>query len=439
MMIRKYWCGWKAVGAAFRFRCTGKKPGAGASGPCTCSPLLELILIWLTGLASPLPAQQPWSNLRTRTIDARQPLQLLDTLTVAVPLLAVTDSMSGEPVGADVFSLENNYLRIDTLRLFQWKPDVRRLTVAYRVLPADLGRPIRRLDTAVIRRAMGDEAIEFDYTPYAPPSKPWETAGLVSNGAYTRGLSFGNNQNLAFNSNLNLQLSGRLGNDLEISAALSDNSIPLQPDGTTRQLQEFDRVFVQLRRKNLELTAGDFDLTRPTGYFSSYFKRVQGAMVRGLGPPPPGGERGVRGYFARRVARERGVGRYFARRVARERGVGRYFARRVARELGVGRYFTRRVARELGVGGILRAGLPGSGASEDILRAGLPGSGASGGILRAGLPGSGASGGILRAGLPGSGASEDILRAGLPGSGAYFARRVARERGVGGYFARRVA
>ncbi|MCK6691112.1 MAG: hypothetical protein L6Q97_03300 [Thermoanaerobaculia bacterium] len=236
-----------------------------------------------------LSAQQPFSNLRTRIIDARLPLQQLDSLTVAAPLLSVFDAVSGQAVDLSFFSLENNYLKIDTGR---FKPTNSRLYVNYRVLPQNLAAPVQRLDTAAIRRAGAGNDIEFDYTPYEPPSKPWESAGLVSNGAYTRGLSFGNNQNLAFNSNLNLQLGGRLGNDLEIQAALSDNSIPLQPDGTTRQLQEFDRIFVQLKRKNLSLTAGDFDLTRPqvSGYFTNYFKRLQGAMViadyglsRGLG------------------------------------------------------------------------------------------------------------------------------------------------------------
>ncbi len=242
---------------------------------------LGVLGLLLTLCPPTLQAQQPqFSNLRTRTLDAWLPVQVLDSLTIAAPLLSVTDSASGQMLDAAIFSLENNRLRTDTARLRQSAPAAGRLIVAYRVLPADLGAPLRRLDTTAIRQAMTDNAIEFDYTPYTPQTKPWETSGLVSNGAYTRGLSFGNNQNLAFNSNLNLQLNGRLGNDLELTAALSDNTVPLQPDGTTRQLQEFDRIFIQLKRKNASLIAGDFDLVKPNGYFSNYFKRVQGAMVQ---------------------------------------------------------------------------------------------------------------------------------------------------------------
>lgn len=254
-------------------------------------------LLWLPlwcSLCVPLMAQRvgDLSNLRSRYVAAGQPLQVLDTLTVAAPLLSVSDSASGQPLDLRFFSLENTALRTDTAALRRACPQCRTLLVAYRVLPFDLAAPVSRLDTAAIRRARrGEPDIAFDYAPFEANARPWETSGLTSNGAYTRGLSFGNNQNLVFNSNLNLQLDGRLGNDLELTAALSDNSVPLQPDGTTRQLQEFDRIFIQLKRKQTALTAGDFDLAAPPygGYFSQYFKRVQGAMVTVAPPRPPGG------------------------------------------------------------------------------------------------------------------------------------------------------
>ncbi len=246
------------------------------------------VALLLCGLWQTVYAQQPvgFSNLRTRVLPANIPFQILDSLTVTPPLVSATDANNGQNLDLQFFSLQNNLLYIDTANIRAIYPACALVRVNYRVLPFNLGASVSRLDTAAIRRAVRNDAIEFDYTPYAPSTQPWETSGLTSNGAYTRGISFGNSQNLVFNSNLNLQLNGRLGNDLEIQAALSDNSIPLQPDGTTRQLQEFDRIFIQLKRKNTTLTAGDFDLTRPVGYFSNYFKRLQGAMVdiRGIKP-----------------------------------------------------------------------------------------------------------------------------------------------------------
>jgi hypothetical protein len=206
-------------------------------------PLLLLLLSLLpaAGRAQQQPATG-WSSLRMRTVAGFEPVQLLDSLTVAAPLLAVHDSAGTQLLPASLFFLRYNRLYIDTAGLRAFCPTCRRLQIHYRVLPVDLAAAIRRIDTTAIRRTARPDAIEFDYAPYEPPTRPWESAGLVSNGAYTRGLSFGNSQNLVFNSNLNLQLAGKLGNDVELEAALSDNSLPLQPDGTTRQLQEFDRI-----------------------------------------------------------------------------------------------------------------------------------------------------------------------------------------------------
>lgn len=226
------------------------------------------------------PADTPLSNLRRRVLDAWTPVQPLDSLTVAPGLIAALDADSQQPLDLTLFRVENCLLYTDTARLRGLAPQVMRVEVVYRVLPVNLGRPLFRLDSVIIRRPGIPNDIAYDYRPFQPTTLPWETGTLRSSGAYVRGIGFGNNQNLTFNSNLNLQLQGQLGNDIEVAAALSDNSVPLQPDGTTRQLQEFDRIFIQLRRRNVALTAGDFDLTKPTGYFSNYFKRVQGAAFR---------------------------------------------------------------------------------------------------------------------------------------------------------------
>ncbi len=245
--------------------------------------LLGRLLFWAVASIQAMaqaPNELSLSNIRWREVEACLPVQLLDSLTVAPELVAVRDVASGQSLETVLFRLEGNLLYIDTAGLRAQAPHITQLVVAYRILPVDLARPIFRLDTAIIRRVGKPNDIAYDYRPFQPSTLPWETGTLHTHGAYVRGIGLGNNQNLTFNSNLNLQLEGYLGNDIELAAALSDNSIPLQPDGTTRQLQEFDRLFVRLRRRNATLTAGDLDLTRPSGYFSNYFKRVQGAMVR---------------------------------------------------------------------------------------------------------------------------------------------------------------
>jgi hypothetical protein len=101
--------------------------------------------------------------------------------------------------------------------------------------------------------------------------------GLNKNGSISRGISFGNNQDVVVNSNLNLQVSGKLTPEIDLLMAATDNNIPFQADGTTAQLQEFDKVFIQLSNESTRLVVGDYQLSRPSNsHFMNFYKRAQG-------------------------------------------------------------------------------------------------------------------------------------------------------------------
>lgn len=105
---------------------------------------------------------------------------------------------------------------------------------------------------------------------------------VESFGAITRGVSFGNRQNLFVNSALNLQMEGKLSDDLNISAVITDQNIPYQPEGNTQQLRDFDNVFIKLYNENFDITAGDIVLQNPVpeSYFLKYYKNAQGLSAQ---------------------------------------------------------------------------------------------------------------------------------------------------------------
>ena len=126
-------------------------------------------------------------------------------------------------------------------------------------------------------------------TPYriagSVVDKSFFNAGLQQTGSISRGVSIGNNQDLSVTSSLNLQLNGKLTDDIEISANISDRNIPIQPEGNTQNLQDLDRIFISLKYQNrLRLDAGDIDFFKPKGYYLSLQKRALGLNISAQTP-----------------------------------------------------------------------------------------------------------------------------------------------------------
>lgn len=100
---------------------------------------------------------------------------------------------------------------------------------------------------------------------------------LQQRGSLSRGIIVGTNQDFALESGLNFELSGKLTDDVTISAVLTDKSIPIQPDGTTQNLKEFDKVFIQVQAPNTTIEMGDVDISLEKSTFAKLNRRLQGA------------------------------------------------------------------------------------------------------------------------------------------------------------------
>ena len=156
--------------------------------------------------------------------------------------------------------------------------------VCYSVLPYRLNRPYYKRDLSRYdSNAVYKE--DYSYRRYVPDKKEelFASPGINKTGNISRGISFGNNQNVFVNSVLNLQLEGRLTDDVSITAVISDQNIPFQPDGNTQQLQEFDKVYVQLKSKRANLIAGDLVMKNRNSNFMRYYRNVQGAQAEYYG------------------------------------------------------------------------------------------------------------------------------------------------------------
>ena len=152
------------------------------------------------------------------------------------------------------------------------------IDAVYQVFPIDFNKEIFHKDIKDLQRdiSIPQRPFTIKYSSSQDAQNFFAADGLTKNGSISRGISFGNNQDMVVNSNLNLQISGKLTKDIEISMAATDNSIPVQPEGNSQQLQEFDNVFIQLKDKQSKLIVGNFQQQKPKGYFLNFYKRSQG-------------------------------------------------------------------------------------------------------------------------------------------------------------------
>jgi hypothetical protein len=102
--------------------------------------------------------------------------------------------------------------------------------------------------------------------------------GIEKSGTLVRGFTVGTNKDFSLNSGFRLQLAGKLADDIEIVAALTDENQPIQPEGNTERLEELDKVFIQVKHPNASATFGDYVLTKKNGEFGNVDRKLQGLI-----------------------------------------------------------------------------------------------------------------------------------------------------------------
>ncbi len=103
-------------------------------------------------------------------------------------------------------------------------------------------------------------------------------ADMQKSGTIVRGFTVGTTKDFSLSSGLRLQLSGRIAEDIEIVAALTDENTPIQPEGNTERLEELDKVFIQVKHPNVTGTFGDYQVKQKIGEFGVIDRKLQGLM-----------------------------------------------------------------------------------------------------------------------------------------------------------------
>lgn len=233
--------------------------------------LLLLLMVLFVGITNGfLYAQE--GSLRTKKLAYTDTIIRLDTLSIYPNSFRLR-------CGNELISADNYMLNSAAAQLKISLPCSDSLSVEYRVFPFDLSKNYQLRDTSFIYYKEELDRDKFLITTNDITEDLFGGSGLNKSGSISRGISFGNNQDLGINSTLNLELSGNIAPNLKLLASVSDDNIPIQPDGNTNKLQEFDQVFIQIYNDDFKLITGDFWIYRPKGYFMTYKKRAQGLYV----------------------------------------------------------------------------------------------------------------------------------------------------------------
>lgn len=214
-------------------------------------------------------------NTRIKKIYTKSDTVFLDTLSIWSNSIRFYD-LSRKQVTVNEYYFD--FFRSAIVFTNESLPDT--LIIEYKVFPVNYSKSISLFEKD--KFLISDKTTEkkYNYIIENNNNNPFSTNNELSRrGSISRGVSFGNNQDVVLNSGLNLQLDGKLNDELYITAAITDNNIPIQPEGNTQHIQEFDKVFIKIYNDRLSVTVGDFELRKPQGYYLNYFKKVQGLSI----------------------------------------------------------------------------------------------------------------------------------------------------------------
>ena len=198
-------------------------------------------------------------------------------------------SVNGVDVDSTGFSVETrrNIIYIDQAVL----DTAEVVLLRYRTIPFSRSPEFTFVDTTTIPRDTG--AVRTSASIFrGADTDPFAGVSLQRRGSITRGVSAGSNRDVGIESGLRLELSGEIADGVGIRALLSDQNTPIVPEGTTRRLEEFDRVLIEIDAPVGAVTLGDVDHVVSGPAFARLSRRVQGAAVSSRVFSPEGGRPG---------------------------------------------------------------------------------------------------------------------------------------------------
>jgi hypothetical protein len=234
--------------------------------------MFERILFCLVFSCFGLYAQQVETPYKSKKIIATRDTIRIDSVSVNSSFFKLLNSKN-EVVDSTFYHMNFQKGTLVFKENFSFTNDT--LTVRFLKFPAYLTKEYSIYESS---RVVKSENGLYDlYKISRDPFKKFVPfQGLNTSGSITRGVSIGNNQNATVNSNLDLQITGKISDKVSLRASIQDSNIPLQSSGYSQKLDEFDQIFIELFSDKWSIRAGDLFLENRKSRFLNFNKKVQG-------------------------------------------------------------------------------------------------------------------------------------------------------------------
>ena len=213
--------------------------------------LFGFFFLWVSGLS----AQEIKTPYQSKKISVSKDTITIDSVSINKSFFKIVDR-SGNQIDPSFYAV--NFEKA-TLLFSDKFSTTDSLTIRYLKFPEFLTREYSMYsDSQIVSNNGGlDNLYAISRNPIST-YKPFD--GLNTSGSITRGITLGNNQNSVVNSNLDLQISGKISDKISLRASIQDSNIPLQEGGYSQKLDEFDQIFIELFSDQWSIRAGDLFL-----------------------------------------------------------------------------------------------------------------------------------------------------------------------------------
>ena len=102
---------------------------------------------------------------------------------------------------------------------------------------------------------------------------------LRLSGSKTVGTTAGTGRGLGVEQSLKISIAGKIAEDLEISAFLTDDDLRVQPEGNTEELRHLEKVYVRVKSRHSEVQLGDFTTGVDWSSFARFERELRGGTA----------------------------------------------------------------------------------------------------------------------------------------------------------------